>query len=266
MGTMRTLANRDANFRGIDTDALAHLIQQMRTASASIEQWLSAHPAPPGVSGTGYRQAVAAQRWIEDQIGMLTRRRIYALTHQDNPDIVAAAPPVKSKPVPTFKEASIPPSELGIPAESDLNVNEQGQFQDVGTATSTGSADATAIRRAVEAKEPIPNEVWQRIQAHAKDPNYAAALYARLGPEGTARLIDAAQGDKARLEALITSLTIADNKVRFDNAWLASVLAEADRLGAGSTAREIFSATPLAPRIDDSINVVPASLITSRAV
>ncbi|MBC6461255.1 hypothetical protein HKK72_25750, partial [Actinomadura sp. HBU206391] len=77
------VARRDPNFRGIDPDALGELIKQVQAASAAITGWLNAHRPPPGVPTGGYRQAQQAEQWAAQQIGMLARRRNYAITHPD---------------------------------------------------------------------------------------------------------------------------------------------------------------------------------------
>ncbi|GAA3216408.1 hypothetical protein [Actinocorallia longicatena] len=266
MPTMRSgPASHDAQFRGFDTDALAHLIQQMRTASSAIDGWLAAHPPPPGVSSAGYRQALTVQLWINEQIGMLTRRRIYALTHQDTPDVTSVPPATPVRPAPVFESAALPPSK-DLPDPPGLTDTEIGAYPDSAASMKGATSDALAVREAIQNHQPIPADVWKRIQAHAKDPDYTRTLYQQLGPAGTARLIDAAEGDKARVKALITSLTFADSKLHLDSAWVASLLAESGRLGSTSTAVQILNATPLAPHVDDALGLVEAGLVTSKAV
>ncbi|GAB3982549.1 hypothetical protein GCM10029978_086550 [Actinoallomurus acanthiterrae] len=79
---LRASAARDKDFVGIDTAAMAQLIQQMTSASNAITAWLRTNAAlPPSVPRTGLRQAAAVESWVSAQPGMLGRRRAYADAH-----------------------------------------------------------------------------------------------------------------------------------------------------------------------------------------
>ncbi|WP_301178304.1 hypothetical protein, partial [Actinomadura geliboluensis] len=74
-------AARDPQFRGIDPPALNQVIKQLQDAQNAIQGWLNAHRPPPGVSTAGHRQADQVAQWAADQLGMLSRRYNYAVTH-----------------------------------------------------------------------------------------------------------------------------------------------------------------------------------------
>src|SRR5258708_18813462 len=96
-GDMLAAARRDPTFRGIDPDALGQLVKQATDASNAIRSWLSAHQPPPGVSATGYTQAAEVGRCAGTQLGMLTRRRHYALTHPDTGGGAPLPPPAGAR-------------------------------------------------------------------------------------------------------------------------------------------------------------------------
>ncbi len=214
--SLRAAAARDRDFLGVDIVAMARLIEQLDTASATITGWLRANGAlPPSVPRTGVRQAGAVQSWVNGQSGMLTRRRNYAVTH-----LGATAPAMPR----------VGPGRLGHHTTA-VGAGRVGRFTDVRAATRAGAVDAAAIRRAVRAHEPIPPEVWRRLAADADDPDHARGLHARLGPAGAADLVWAALGDRAHLTAVETSLGVASHHLTMDEAWLRRMLAEATRLG-----------------------------------
>jgi hypothetical protein len=82
MTDMRTSAERDPEFRGIDIDALNGLIRQMNAASATLTSWLQSNGAlPAGVPRTGLAETAAVEQWIRTETGMLARRRAAAVAH-----------------------------------------------------------------------------------------------------------------------------------------------------------------------------------------
>ncbi|MFD0905517.1 hypothetical protein ACFQ11_34440, partial [Actinomadura sediminis] len=97
-------AARDPDFRGIDPPALDRLIKQMQDAQNAIRGWLNAHRPPPGVSAAGYREADDVARWVGNQLGMLSRRYGYAVTH---PDGGSMRPPPGPAPSPETGRAPV---------------------------------------------------------------------------------------------------------------------------------------------------------------
>uniref|UniRef100_UPI001A954B5E hypothetical protein n=1 Tax=Actinomadura roseirufa TaxID=2094049 RepID=UPI001A954B5E len=85
-------AARDPGFRGIDPPALNQVIKQLQDAQRAITAWLDGHRPPPGVPAGGYRQADQVAQWAADQLGMLTRRYNFAITHPDGGGGVQATP------------------------------------------------------------------------------------------------------------------------------------------------------------------------------
>ncbi|MEV0398960.1 hypothetical protein [Actinoallomurus sp. NPDC050550] len=217
---LRASAARDKDFVGIDTAAMAQLIQQMTSASNAITAWLRTNAAlPPSVPRTGLRQAAAVESWVRAQPGMLGRRRAYADAHL-------------SKGAANMPRVGV--GRLGgrpgrtTPAGAGHTV---GHFPDAHAATRAGAADAAAIHGALSAHRPIPADVWKRLSANADDPDYVKGLYSRLGPAGNADLIAAALGHEARLAAVRGSLGLVSHHLRMDEKWLRELLDEASRKG-----------------------------------
>ncbi|MEO5875000.1 MAG: hypothetical protein ABIS86_22875 [Streptosporangiaceae bacterium] len=254
MGMREGPASRDSQFRGIDTDALAQLIRQVQTATSAIDGWLAAHPPPAGISSAGYQKAATVERWASEQLGMLTRRRNYALTHRDQPTVDSPASPVVAKPVPKQTPKPVPkpkfPREKSKPRHLvPIGAGEIGGFPTSKAAEKAAASDALAIRTAQHNHRPVPDDVWTHLAAHSHDPEYTAALYQRLGPEGVAQLIKAAGTSKAELKAIIESVTAADHLLHMDGKWIAALLAEADRLNNRGHVLQVLGATPLAPKL-----------------
>lgn len=268
MGMREGPASRDSQFRGIDTDALGHLIQQMTNASDRINGWLSSHRPPPGVSAAGYRQAATVELWAADQLSMLTRRRNYALTHRDQPTVVAPAPPVKTNPTPEQTPKPAPKPKLPEDKPTHLVITGSGKigdFPNSKAAEKAAASDALAIKTAQQNGQPVPKDVWKQIAAHSHDPEYTAALYERLGPEGVAQLIKAAGANKVEIKSIIESVTAADHLLHMDDKWIAALLAEADRLHNREHVVQILNATPLAPRLPEATQINADSLDTVKA-
>ncbi|MEV4258689.1 hypothetical protein AB0J52_36490, partial [Spirillospora sp. NPDC049652] len=94
-------ASRDGDFRGIDPPALDQLLRQVQQANTAIRGWLAGHRPPPGVAATGYRQAEQVGQWAADQIGMLSRRYNFAITHPDTGGGVHVPPAAPPSPGPS---------------------------------------------------------------------------------------------------------------------------------------------------------------------
>jgi hypothetical protein len=255
-GDMLAAARRDPNFRGIDPVALGHLVRQATDADNTIRSWLSAHQPPPGVSATGYSQAAEAGQWLSMQLGMLTRRRNYALTHPD-PGGGVTVPPSVGKLGKTGSGASGGGATTGrgkgaLPAKPRLTPHgagpDLGHYPTHQAAVKAAAADALVIKKAEKNHTPIPAEVWKRLKADAHDPDYTQALYDRLGPVGTAGLIAAAGHDTARLKEISTSLGLADHQLGMDQKWLRALLAESGRLHDRTAAVQVLSGTHFTPR------------------
>ncbi|GLY82841.1 hypothetical protein [Actinoallomurus iriomotensis] len=233
---LRAAAARDRDFVGVDVDAMARLIQQMNGASQAISTWLRTNATlPPGVPRTGLREAQAVHTWTGGQQGMLTRRRNYALTHLNQGG-------------PTMPKVSA--GRLGSGTRRRTTSagagHDLGAFPDVRAATRAGTADAAAVLKAREAHRPVPDEVWKRLRASADDPDYTHGLYGRLGPAGTARLIEAAGKD--HLKDVRTSLGVASHHLTMDEKWLRVMLDEALRRGVRDDAVALLSQAGLAHR------------------
>ncbi|MGI8334009.1 hypothetical protein ACRYCC_29000 [Actinomadura scrupuli] len=277
-GDMLAAARRDPNFRGIDPDALGQLVKQTTDAGNAIRSWLSAHRPPPGVPATGYTQAAQAGQWVTTQLGMLTRRRNYALTHPDTGGGVTV-PPAGGKLGRTGSGGSGGSgggagTGLGKAAgtPSKPRVTPHGAGADLGhypthhAAVKAAAADALTIGKAGENHTPIPAGVWQRLKANAHDPDYTQALYERLGPAGTAGLIAAAGHDKARLQQISTSLAMADHQLGLDRKWLNRLLAEADRLHDRAAAVQVLTGAHFTPRTAAALEqVLKAGHVTGAA-
>jgi hypothetical protein len=246
---MLSAARRDPNFRGIDPAALAQLVKQATAAGAAIRGWLGSHQPPPGVSGAGYTAAADVERWLSGQLGMLSRRYNFAVTHPDTGGSVPLPPPIhrlgkttKTTPRPTHgmrKIHRITPSGAGPGL---------GSYPTTGAAVKAAKADALAIVKAEKDHTKIPATVWHHLTADAKDPDYTTALYQRLGPKGTAELIAAAGHDQARLHVISQSLGTASHHTTFDKKWLEALLAESATLHDRATAITVLNGAHLTGR------------------
>jgi hypothetical protein len=244
-------ARRDPDFRGIDTDALGHLIKQVKDATTAIKGWLNEHPLPPDVPRTGVRMATEVDLWASSQLGMLTRRRNYALTHPDRVhEMPRPAPPpagigrgsgngggkgggkglgkgagkggAAGRVVPPRDDR--PPTRRTTPSGAGAQL---GNFPTQQAAAKTATADVLAIKKALAAHAAPPDAVWRRLHENADDPDYTAAFYTRLGPDGTAALIAAAHGDRARLSVIAESIGTGSHQAPIDERWLRALLADA---------------------------------------
>ncbi|MFL6054583.1 MAG: hypothetical protein ACJ72W_16935 [Actinoallomurus sp.] len=217
---LRAAAARDKDFVGIDTTAMARLIEQMTSASNAITAWLRTNAAlPPSVARTGLRQAAAVESWARAQPGMLSRRRAYAIAHLSTG--AADMPRVSAG-----RLAGHPSRSTAAGAGHTV-----GHFPNAHAATGAGAADATAIQGVFREHRPVPASVWKRLAVNADDPDYAKGLYARLGPAGAAGLTGAALRHEARLAAVRESLGLASHHLRMDEKWLRALLDEATRKG-----------------------------------
>jgi hypothetical protein len=234
---LRAAAARDKDFVGLDIDAMAQLIHQMGGASNAISAWLRTNGAlPPSVPRTGLRQAAAVHTWVSGQPGMLTRRRNYAITHFN-------------KRAPSMPHVSAGGLGGGRHRTTPAGAGRQaGNFADVHAATKAGASDGSAIRKAGEARHPVPAAVWKRLAANADDPDYAVGLYGRLGPAGTARLIKAALSDKTHLTSVETSLGVASHHMTMNEKWLREMLDEALRAGVRDDAVHVLAQAGLGHR------------------
>jgi|GEM_PF-2525980 len=248
-------AARDPQFRGIDPDALGHLLKQMTAANRAIIGWLEAHPPPPGVPVSGHLRAQEVSVWVGEQLGMLHRRYNYAITHPDpagGPRPVPAAPFAPGVPRANGGGGTAePPRRSPTPRGAGDDI---GLFPDRPSAQKAARADALAIERAIKGGGPIPQEVWRRLEQAADDPDYTEELYDRLGPAGVAELIKRAAGDEERLQALSRSLGTASFHLPMNTAWLKALLAEADRLGVRDIAVHVLSQAHFSPRTDAALD------------
>ncbi|MBE1535197.1 hypothetical protein [Actinomadura algeriensis] len=283
-------AARDPNFRGIDPPALDRLIGQMQEAQSAIRGWLNAHRPPAGVSAAGYRQADEVAQWVGNQLGMLSRRYTYAMTHPDggsmqSPPAPSPTPETGRAPVEAAGGAPAPvapprrdpvgaaprapdPGRSGAPSAggglSSRGAGDIGSHPDRRTAEKAAEADARALRAAFEDDGAVPAAVWTRLRADADDPDYTARLYERLGPAGAARLLAGAEGDEARLGVIRASLGMASNEVRMDVAWLRAFLAEAERAGVRPVAVQVLAGADWSARTREAagkldLTTAPAS-------
>jgi hypothetical protein len=251
-------ARRDPDFRGIDTDALGHLIKQVKDATTDIKGWLNAHPLPPEVPRTGVRMATEVDLWASSQLGMLTRRRNYALTHPDRvhemprtgtpgPGAGGGAPKGKgghpgnngagqdsagksgSGRSPSGAARVVAPRGGRAPRHTTPSGAgpHLGNFPTQRAAATAAAADVLTLDRVAAGDQTPPDAVWRHLHANADDPDYTSAFYTRLGPEGTAALIAAAHHDRARLEVISESLGTGSHHAPIDEKWLRSLLADA---------------------------------------
>ncbi|MEW2358019.1 hypothetical protein [Spirillospora sp. NPDC029432] len=261
-GQMRTgPAARDADFRGIDPPALNHLIRQMQDADNAIRGWLNGHRPPPGVPATGYREAQRVAEWASGQLGMLTRRYNYAVTHPDRGGgVEAPAVPVlpgtpgggspAPSPGPRPVEAPARPRPITpVGAGGDL-----GNFPTRQDAAKAARTDALAVAAAVQDREPVPEAVWKHLKANAGDPDYTEKLYERLGPAAAADLLKAAGDDEARLAAVRESLGTASHHTAMDVRWLRAFLAQADHAEIRPVAVRVLAGAALSDRTREALN------------
>ncbi|SEF48038.1 hypothetical protein SAMN04489712_101148 [Thermomonospora echinospora] len=251
----------DPEFRGIDPDALGHLLKQMNAANRAIIGWLDAHPPPAGVPATGHQRAQEVSVWVAEQLGMLNRRYNYAITHPDTGGGIRTGPAVPPRPAIPGTGGQGGGSGLGdgVAPPRSPRTTPKGAGDDLGTfpnrqdAQKAARADAFVINRALKEGRPIPDEVWRRLGQHADDPDYTEELYDRLGPAGIADLIRRAAGDEARLRAISESLGTASFHLPMNAAWLKALLAEADRDGTRDITVRVLLDADMSRRTDDAL-------------
>ncbi|MEU8120210.1 hypothetical protein AB0C21_16005 [Spirillospora sp. NPDC049024] len=259
-------AARDPEFRGIDPPALNQVIRQLQDAQNAIQGWLNGHRPPPGVSAAGYRQADEVARWAAEQLGMLTRRYNFAVTHPspgggvDVPPAPAPAPSPRKTgggPVGTPRPVTAPPHRTppakAVPQPTPHGAGDIGDFPDRPAAARAARADAVAVTTAVQEGRPVPDPVWKHLKAGAGDPDYTEKLYERLGPAAAAELLKAAQGDRARLTAVQQSLGMASHHLPMDVKWLRAFLAEADRAGIRPVAVQVLLGADMSARTREAV-------------
>jgi hypothetical protein len=227
--SLRAAGARDKDFVGVDIDAMAQLIHQMGGAAGAISAWLRTNGTlPPSVPRTGLRQAAAVHTWAGAQSGMLTRRRNYAITHLNQ----------GGHPMPHVSAGGLGKSPRRTTAAGAGK--QVGNFPDTRAAMKAGAADASAFTKR--------HDVWKRLTANADDPDYAHALYDRLGPVGTAHLIKAALGDQDHLKAVEKSLGVASHHLPMNEKWLRAMLDEALREGVRDDAVHVLQQAGLGHR------------------
>jgi hypothetical protein len=259
-------AARDPEFRGIDPPALNQVIRQLQDAQNAIQGWLNGHRPPPGVSAAGYRQADEVARWAAEQLGMLTRRYNFAVTHPspgggvDVPPAPAPAPSPRrtgGAPVGTPRPVKAPPHRTppakAVPQPTPHGAGDLGHFPDRPAAARAARADALAVTTSVQDGRPVPDSVWRHLKANAGDPDYTEKLYERLGPAGAAELLKAAQGDRARLTAVQQSLAMAGQTLPMDVKWLRAFLGEADRAGIRPVAVQVLLGADMSARTREAV-------------
>jgi hypothetical protein len=257
---MLAASRRDPNFRGIDPDALGQLVKQVTDAGNAIQSWLNSHQPPAGVSSAGYAAAADVGRWVDGQLGMLTRRRNYALTHPDAgggmnaprpPGLPSAGTP-GSTPIPVVPRRT---RRRIVPSGAGPHI---GAYPTTPAAEKAARSDAAAIARAERDHEPVPASVWKRLKADAADPDYTRELIERLGAPGVARLILAAGHGKTDLHVISEALGTASHRMTITRSWLAALLAESARLGDRPTAITVLRGAPLTPRAEAALHKVLA--------
>ncbi|TDD82452.1 hypothetical protein [Actinomadura rubrisoli] len=256
-------AARDPNFRGIDPPALNQVIKQLQDAQNTIRNWLNGHRPPGGVSSAGYRQADQVAQWAADQLGMLTRRYNYAITHPDpggGVDVPPAPAPRTSpggaapRPAPPKAAAPHPvrpPSRR--PAPTPRGAGDLGNFPDRQAASKAAKVDALAVVAASQDGKPVPGSVWTHLKANADDPDYTEKLYERLGPAAAADLLKAARGDEARLKVIEESLGTSSHHLAMDVKWLRAFLAEADHAGVRPVAVQVLTGADMSRRTREAV-------------
>ena len=246
----------DPEFRGIDPPALNQVVKQMQDAQNAIRGWLNAHRPPPGVSAAGYRQADQVARWAADQLGMLSRRYNYAVTHPSPGGGVDAPPPPAPAPAPgrpgrdpvgTPRPVE-PPPRRAMPRPTPRGAGDIGNFPTRQAAGKAAKTDALAVAAAVRDGEPIPGSVWKNLKANADDPDYTEKLYERLGPAAAAELLKAAGGDEAKLKTVRDSMGVSSHHMTMDVKWLRAFLAAADRAGVRPVAVQVLLGSDMSAR------------------
>ncbi|WP_141577117.1 hypothetical protein [Actinomadura sp. WMMA1423] len=259
-------AARDPEFRGIDPPALNQVIRQLQDAQNAIQGWLNGHRPPPGVSAAGYRQADEVARWAAEQLGMLTRRYNFAVTHPspgggvDVPPAPAPAPSPRGTgggPVGTPRPVKAPPHRTApakaVPEPTPHGAGGLGDFPDRPAAARAARTDALAVKASLQDGRPVPDSVWRHLIANAGDPDYTEKLYERLGPASAAELLKAAQGDRARLMAVQQSIGTSSHHLPMDVRWLRAFLAEADGAGVRPVAVQVLLGADMSARTREAI-------------
>ncbi|MFG1999970.1 hypothetical protein ACGFNU_12555 [Spirillospora sp. NPDC048911] len=255
---------RHADFRGIDPAALNQLVRQVKDADNAIKSWLNGHRPPPGVSSAGYRQADQVAQWAADQLGMLTRRYNYAITHPDQGGGVDTPPappspgtgtpdPGKPRNGSTPAPPAPPPLRPHHKKTVPRGAGDLGGFPDRQAALKAAKTDALAVAGALQDRRPIPGSVWKHLKANADDPDYTEKLYERLGPAGVAGLVEAANGDKAKLKAIQEALGMASHHLAMDVKWLRALLAEADRTGTRPLVVQLLTGADVTQKTRDAM-------------
>lgn len=262
---MLAAARRDPNFRGIDTDALGQLVKQVTDASGAVRSWLGSHQPPPGVSAGGYAAAADIERWVGDQLGMLTRRRNFALSHPDHGGNIPTPPAPRNLGgkggkggQPGSGPVTRPPVNRPrriVPAGAGPHL---GSYPTTGAAVKAATADALAIEKAGKQHTPIPVSVWQHLKADAKDPDYARALIEKLGPTGVAGLIAAAGHDHTELHEISQALGTASRHMTITRSWLSSVLTQSVHLHDRATAVTVLTGAAWSPTARAALDKVLA--------
>ncbi|MFC4907808.1 hypothetical protein [Actinomadura gamaensis] len=260
-------ASRDGDFRGIDPPALDQLLRQIQQANTVIRGWLAAHRPPPGVPATGYRQAEQVAQWASDQIGMLSRRYNFAITHPDTGGGVHAPPAPSPSPGPSGGSGggggggTTGPGKVTPPRShprrhrtTPNGAGDLGAFKTPQAAAKAARSDARGISDSLQHHRPVPPEVWKHLTEHAGDPDYTRALYERLGPKGVAELIKAAHGNAAHLKVIERSLGVASHHLTMNARWLDAVLDESERLGDHKTAVRVLTTADMSARTRDALN------------
>ncbi|MCP2338416.1 hypothetical protein [Actinomadura rupiterrae] len=256
-------ASRDGDFRGIDPPALDQLLRQVQQANAAIRGWLAGHRPPPGVPATGYRQAEQVAQWASDQIGMLSRRYNFAITHPDTGGGVHAPPAPAPAPGPGSSGGGggtkgpgkvTPPRSHPRPHRTTPNgAGDLGKFRTPEAAAKAARSDAHAIRDALQHHRAVPPEAWKHLAEHAGDPDYTRELYERLGAKGAAELIKAAHGNAAHLKAIERSLGVASHHMTMNARWLDALLDESDRLGDHKAAVHVLTTADMSARTANAL-------------
>ncbi|GAA2406981.1 hypothetical protein GCM10010191_13980 [Actinomadura vinacea] len=280
-------AARHADFRGIDPAALNQLIKQVQDANTAISGWLNGHRPPAGVSAAGYRQAEQVARWAADQLGMLTRRYNYAMTHPDRGGGVEAPPAPAPRPrtpggapgdgpapggtlEPVLPPKRAEPPRQAAPAPRPPSTTPNGAGGDLGNfptrpdAAKAAKTDALAVAAAVQDGKPVPASVWSHLKDNAGDPDYTEKLYERLGPAAAADLLKAAGGDQARVGAVRESLGTASHHVVMDARWLRAFLAEADRAGVRPVAVQVLTGADMSRRTREAAGKLDLKPVADR--
>lgn len=251
---MLAASRRDPNFRGIDTDALGQLVKQATDAANAIQGWLGSHQPPPGVSASGYTAAADVSRWVGNQLGMLTRRRNFALSHPDQGGNIPAPKPSRnlgkansgSTPgggpaTPGIGQTPAKPHKRVVPAGAGPHL---GSYPTTGAAVKAATADVAAIKKALHDHTSVPASVWRHLKADATDPDYTRALVEGLGPAGVAGMIKAAGGDQAELHEISLALGTASHHMTLTRGWLTSLLTDSAALHDRPAAVKVLTGAP----------------------